>query len=279
MASIVNQLTAFGLAALLYLLLGSHFWRTRWTEAGALPAASRPPAWERAAIGGTLFLHALGLKLALFQNGIMFFSFSLALSLMAWLAALIYWLESFRTRMDGLQPIVLLVGALASLLPVFFAHSRLIPHADAWGFRLHFLSAMLAYSLFMLAAIHAVFMRIIDRRLHERLFSRRMVDMPPLLALESILFRILAIAFTFLTLALGSGLFYSEALFGKALSFDHKTVFALISWVIFGILLTGRHIYGWRGRKALHWTLTGFAALLLAYVGSRFVLEVILQRI
>ncbi|MDR3353172.1 MAG: cytochrome c biogenesis protein CcsA [Zoogloeaceae bacterium] len=279
MAPIVNQLTVFGLTALLYLLLGGHFWRTRWSETGALPASASAPAWERAAIGATLFLHATGLKLALFQNGNMFFSFSLALSLMAWLAALIYWLESFRARMDGLQPIVLLVGAVATLLPLFFAHIRPIPHAHAWGFRLHFLCVMLAYSLFMLAAIHAVFIRIIDKRLHAHLPSRRMAHMPSLLALEAVLFRILAIAFAFLTLALVSGLLYSESQSGTPLPFNHKTVFAFLSWIIFGVLLAGRHIYGWRGRKALHWTLTGFASLLLAYVGSRFVLEVILQRI
>ncbi|MDR3323303.1 MAG: cytochrome c biogenesis protein CcsA, partial [Zoogloeaceae bacterium] len=91
-------------------------------------------------------------------------------------------------------------------------------------------------------------------------------------------FRILTIAFLLLTIALGSGLFYSEALFGKALLFSHKIVFAMLSWIIFAILLGGRHIYGWRGRKALRWTLAGFVVLLLAYVGSHFVLEVLLHR-
>jgi ABC-type uncharacterized transport system permease subunit len=75
-----------------------------------------------------------------------------------------------------------------------------------------------------------------------------------------------------------SGVFFSETLFGKALTFNHKTIFAILSWLIFAALLTGRHFRGWRGRVALRWTLAGFAALLLAYVGSRFVLEVILGR-
>jgi ABC-type uncharacterized transport system permease subunit len=70
----------------------------------------------------------------------------------------------------------------------------------------------------------------------------------------------------------------SEEIFGRALNFSHKTLFAVISWFIFAALLAGRHFYGWRGRTALRWTLAGFAALLLAYVGSRFVLEVILKR-
>ncbi len=67
-------------------------------------------------------------------------------------------------------------------------------------------------------------------------------------------------------------------MFGRALRFDHKTLFALLSWIAFGALLVGRHFYGWRGRTALRWTLGGFVLLLLAYVGSRFVLEVVLGR-
>jgi ABC-type uncharacterized transport system permease subunit len=84
--------------------------------------------------------------------------------------------------------------------------------------------------------------------------------------------------FFFLTLTLVTGIVFSETLFGQAMRFNHKTVFAVASWVIFGALLAGRYFYGWRGRVALRWTLAGFIALLLAYVGSRFVLEVILRR-
>ena len=81
-----------------------------------------------------------------------------------------------------------------------------------------------------------------------------------------------------LTLTLATGALFSEEVFGRALRFNHKTVFAILSWVIFGLLLAGRWRYGWRGRTALRWTLAGFVMLLLAYVGSRFVLEVILAR-
>ena len=81
-----------------------------------------------------------------------------------------------------------------------------------------------------------------------------------------------------LTLTVGSGVLFSEALFGKAFRLDHKTVFAIISWLLFGSLLVGRHMWGWRGRKAQYWTLAGFVALMLAYVGSRFVAEVVLGR-
>ncbi|MGH8683127.1 MAG: cytochrome C assembly family protein, partial [Burkholderiales bacterium] len=105
-----------------------------------------------------------------------------------------------------------------------------------------------------------------------------LASLPPLLTLERLLFRILAAGFVLLTATLATGVLFSEELFGQALRFNHKTLFALLSWVIFGGLLVGRWRYGWRGRKALRWTLAGFVALLLAYVGSRFVLEVVLGR-
>ena len=84
--------------------------------------------------------------------------------------------------------------------------------------------------------------------------------------------------FVLLTLTLVTGAIFSETLFGQAIRFGHKTLFAIISWVIFAVLLAGRYLYGWRGRMALRYTLAGFITLLLAYVGSRFVLEVILHR-
>lgn len=138
--------------------------------------------------------------------------------------------------------------------------------------------AMFAYSLFTLAALHAILMAITEQRLHRGRLTPLFAGLPPLLTMEALLFRLISIAFALLTLTLLSGALFSEQIFGKPLPLNHKTVFAVISWLIFGALLAGRHRYGWRGRMALRWTLTGFSVLLLAYVGSRFVLEVILGR-
>jgi len=102
--------------------------------------------------------------------------------------------------------------------------------------------------------------------------------LPPLLTMERLLFRMITIGFVLLTLTMLSGIFFSEQVFGKPFRFEHKTVFTLLSWLLFGALLTGRQWRGWRGKTALSFVLTGFATLLLAYVGSRFVLEVVLQR-
>lgn len=125
-------------------------------------------------------------------------------------------------------------------------------------------------------------MAVLERRLHTGALSGSLASLPPLLTMERTLFRIIWIGFLLLTVTLVSGVAFYETLFGKPLAFDYKTLyklgFGLASWVIFGALLLGRHVYGWRGRRALRWTLAGFVALLLAYVGTRFVLEVILGR-
>lgn len=281
MTAILLHLLPHTVASLLYAALGFHFWQTRWRETGKPLSPMPMQPWERIAIFAALTLQGIGLYEGLFGGtGGMSFSFSYALSLMLWLAVLIYWLESFRSRMDGLQPMVLPLAALCAALPIIFPQVHVIAHANAWGFKLHFLTAMLAYSLFTLSALHAVFMGFAERKLHHRgPNTTHLSSFPPLLAMETLLFRMITIAFLLLTVTLISGVLFSEAIFGKAMVFDHKTLFAFASWGIFAALLIGRHIYGWRGRIALRWTLAGFLVLLLAYVGSRFVSEVLLGRI
>ena len=96
--------------------------------------------------------------------------------------------------------------------------------------------------------------------------------------MESVLFRVIWAGFVLLTLTLLSGVVFSEELFGRPAQLTHKTVFGVLSWIIFAALLAGRHIYGWRGRVAVRWTLAGFLTLVLAYLGSKFVVEVLLGR-
>ncbi len=279
MADILLQLLPHVVSSLLYAALGLHFWHTRWRETDR-PLVTLPmQPWERAAIFAALVVQGYGLYEGLFSAGGMRFSFSFALSLMLWLAVLIYWLESFRSRMDGLQPMVLPLAALSAAAPALFPQLRVVAHAGAWGFQLHFLTAMLAYSLFTLSALHAVFMGFAERKLHQRAITKSLTSLPPILTMEALMFRMISVAFGLLTVALVSGVMFSEAIFGKAMVLDHKTLFAFASWGIFAALLIGRQVYGWRGRVALRWTLAGFMVLLLAYIGSRFVAEVLLGRL
>jgi ABC-type uncharacterized transport system permease subunit len=277
----------YGAAAILYALLGFHFWRTRWRSASH-PAGIA--SWERAAILAALVLHTVLLYLDLFAADDFRFGFGHALSVTLWLAVLIYWVESFFVNLEGMPALVLPVAAVCVVLPAIFPGLEPPKYASGIEFRAHMMLALLAYSFFTIAALHAALMALLEGRLHrDRAAKRReghgagplagaLASLPPLLTLEQLLFRILALGFVLLTLTLATGAIFSEEVFGRAFRFNHKTLFAVVSWFIFAALLVGRWRWGWRGRKALRWTLAGFVALLLAYVGSRFVLEVVLSR-
>ncbi len=274
MSPILLQLTA----AALYGSLAILSWRSRWRG----PALDRPPArlapWERIWLLAALGAHGTALAQEIFPGDAMHFGFSIATSMILWLAIAFYWIESFYARMEGLQLLSLPVAAFGVLLPTLFPGQHLLANADSPQFRAHFLIAMLAYSLFTLAALHAILMAVAEKRLHRGRLTPLLASLPPLLTMETLLFRLIHVSFALLTLTLATGVLFSESLFGKAIAFNHKTFFAILSWLIFAALLAGRHLAGWRGRIALRWTLTGFGVLLLAYVGYRFVLEVILGR-
>lgn len=265
------------LAATLYAGLGLWFWRTCNRSPGA-PARRCMGTRERLVLLVALVAHGLAIHGAMFEGEGMRFGFGLAVSLMLWLAVAFYWIETFYARLDGLHTLVFPAGLVGSILPLVFPAQHLLVNAASPAFRVHFIVAMLAYSLFTLAALHAMLMAVAERQLHSARLSRSIAALPPLMTMEALLFRLIGMGFVLLTITLVSGIFFSEELFGKAFRLDHKTLFAIISWLLFGALLFGRRVWGWRGRMALRWTLAGFSALFLAYLGSRFVVEVLLQR-
>lgn len=225
-----------------------------------------------------LILHGASLAADIGDPAAPQFGFGIALSMTLWLALIFYWLQSWVSPVETLQVLALPAAAVAACLPLLFPSHHELPNAGSWTFRLHFAVAVLAYSLLTLAALHALLMAVAQRQLHSAQVSPKLAGLPPLLTLENLLFRMLWTGFAFLTLTVGSGIFFSEALFGKPLTFNHKTLFGLAAWLVFAALLTGRVAWGWRGRKALRLTLAGFVCLLFAYAGTRFVLEVVLGR-
>jgi ABC-type uncharacterized transport system permease subunit len=278
----MSDILLYAVTSLLYAALGLHFWRTRWTSGGQASAEAESAGivlWERVAILAPFALHSFLLYATLFSAAELRFGFSQALSATLWLTVLIYWLESLLYDVKGMQALVLPLAAVCALLPAFFSGPEMPAYTRTFVFRIHLLVAMLAYSLFTIAALHATLMTLLERRLHAGTLAGPLASLPPLMTLETLLFRILAVGFVLLSLTLASGFVFSEELFGQAARVNHKTVFGIISWVIFAALLVGRYGWGWRGRTALRWTLAGFVALLLAYVGSMFVLEVILGRV
>lgn len=263
------------LPSALYAVLA--LWFTR-TAASGRPALTSAGGSRSAGLAGALLIHALVLSHQIFPDGQMRFGAGDALAVMTWLALIFYWVESLSSRLDGLHTLALPVAAVCAVSPVIWPARHTIGNADDLLFRLHFVMAMTAYSLFTLAALHAMLMAAVERSLHRGRLMRMLDNMPPLLVMEGLLFRLITIAFVLLSATLVTGIAFSEEVFGKPLTFNHKTVFAIASWLVFGTLLAGRHFRGWRGRLALRWTLGGFFVLLLAYIGTSFVLEVVLGR-
>src|SRR5687767_10024272 len=273
------EILAYAVNAVLYGALAVYFWRTRWAPAGpdASHSAAPNPA-EHYAVLVPLALHALLLGRSLFAPDGLHLGVANAVSAIVWLTVLIYWLGNFFYRLDGLQALVLPLAAAAAFLPALLPSAAALPNTHLAAFKIHLLIAMLAYSLFTIASLHVLLMALLERRLHDGTVTTVLQKLPPLLTMEALLFRIIWAGFVLLTLTLASGVVFSEELFGKAAQFNHKTVFGVVSWLIFAALLAGRHIYGWRGRMAVRWTLAGFLALVLAYIGSKFVVEVVLGR-
>ena len=225
-----------------------------------------------------LALHTALLYRSVFSDGQMFLGVGNAVSVIIWLTVLIYWSVGFFQRLEGLQVFIAGAAAILVLVPLVLPPVHALSHTDLPAFRLHLLIALLAYSLFTIASLQALMMAVLENRLHGGRLPAYLQSLPPLLTIERLLFRIIALGFVLLTLTLGSGMLFSEELVGQPLKLNQKVVFGILSWCIYAALLAGRRIYGWRGRAALRWTLAGFVVLVLAYIGSKLVLEVGLHR-
>ncbi|MCD6705499.1 MAG: cytochrome c biogenesis protein CcsA [Thiobacillus sp.] len=248
-------------------LYGWVAWRLRRTP----PAAS-----VRWLLSLALLAHGALIYQSVLGQGDIRLGFGNSLSTILWLTALAYWLTSQGAPLARLQSWVSGLAAVSVLVMALFTASHAIPDSQALALRMHLVVSFLAYGLLAVAALHAVLMTMLEKQLHRGALMQD--GAPPLLTLEAMLFRTIGVGFVLLTLAVFSGVFFSEELFGTPLQFSHKTVFAILSWLVFGGLLAGRHFRGWRGRTALVWTITGFTLLLLAYLGTQFVMEVLLGR-
>lgn len=202
-----------------------------------------------------------------------------ALSLTAWLALALYLAGQLIWRLQTPLNMLIALAAALLLLALLLPQSPPLDYALTALARGHLLIAMLAYGMLTNAAAIALLMRIADRRLHHPRATMLQRAPPPLLTLERLLFLCLWLGFALLTLTLLSGLLFAEQAWGHPVAFNHKTMFSLVAWLTFGLLLAGRLMRGWRGRLAANWTLSGYALLLLGYMGAQFVMTFMLHRV
>jgi len=256
------------LAAILYLAAATVF---------ALPLLHRralPRALGLAVATSAVLAHAV-LLFGMHRGGVDLHFFA-ALSLVGACIAAMCLLVNLARPVAALGVIVFPVAAGLLLVDAFLVKGTQ-PLPIEWQIKLHVVFALLAFSVLSVAALLAILLALQEHALRQRRFDGIATALPPLTLTEALMFQLIGAGFMLLTLTLLSGILFVDNLFAQHLA--HKTVLSIAAWIVFGVLLFGRWRYGWRGRRAVRLTLAGMALLLLAYVGTRFVLEVLLNRV
>ena len=231
----------------------------------------------------SIYLGCLAMCLHLIHNGVIFlrpqgidFSFFHTASLVLLIVVILLLITPLRQSVIKLGvvvfPLTALILSLCLLVPVSpqFLDNYSLP------MKAHILSSIIAFSLLSIAALQALLLAVQDKQLRSRKPQRLINSLPSLQTMEALLFQMISMGLLFLSLSLMSGFVFIDDLFAQHLV--HKTLLSILAWLIFCGLLAGRYQYGWRGKTAIRWTLSGFILLLLAYFGSKLVLEIILNR-
>lgn len=251
-----------GLAVVTYVLGTLAVWRRQHPVAAVLVLAA-------------LALHGAALLGTVIQDGNLTIGVTEALSVFAWQAALLLW------ALSQLRPVQVLGMAIYPLAAVAAVWAALWPTPVSaiplsnWKIQLHVALSLFSAGFLTLAAAQAVTLAVQDRLLHKSP-GAGVNALPPLQTMEQVLFLMIGLGFFMLSLSLLSGLLFVDDMLAQHLA--HKTVLSVAAWATFGGLLWGRWRWGWRGRTAVRWALTGYAVLILAYFGSKLVLEQILSR-
>ncbi|MDR0781390.1 MAG: cytochrome c biogenesis protein CcsA [Pseudomonadales bacterium] len=224
-----------------------------------------------------LLVHLVNVVQVIATDGGFDFGFFKIATLFSWTMVCIVVLSSLKKPLENLFVAVFPLAIISILCALFLPDTSRLVVALSPGVALHVMLGILGFSLMALAAGQALLVAWLNRDLKRHHYSAFLRHLPPLQTMESLLFGIIHAGFVALLAVIATGFVFMDDMFAQHLA--HKTFFTLVATGVFGVLLWGRHRWGWRGRRALHWTLSGFAVLILAYFGSKFVLEVLLNRV
>ena len=223
-----------------------------------------------------LLIHATVLYQNINTIGGLNMGFFNALSLMSWAVSLAVMIAALKKPLENLAIIIFPLTCLALALELFFKSTYTVPDNTPVGLRIHILLSIFAYSLLTIAALQSCLLALQDRQISKKR-PASIMRLPPMQLMENLLIQIIIIGFFMLSLSLATGLMFVQDIFAQHLI--HKTVLSILAWIIFGTVIWGRWSRGWRGKKIIRWTIGGFLSLMLAYFGSKFVLELILNRV
>ncbi|TAN66960.1 MAG: phosphohydrolase [Methylobacter sp.] len=210
------------------------------------------------------------------QNNDFNFGFISTASLVSLIVALLLMMATITKPVEKLGIVIFPIAAIMLALELNLPAKPHLLHTHNWQMSVHILTSIIAFSLLNIAALQAILLAIQDQQLKSHPPKHFIQSLPALQTMEALLFQMIGAGLFFLSISLVSGFIFIEDLFAQHLA--HKTILSIIAWIIFSSLLIGRLRYGWRGKTAVRWTLTGFVLLLLAYFGSKLVLELILKK-
>ncbi|RMG53911.1 MAG: hypothetical protein D6717_10405 [Gammaproteobacteria bacterium] len=223
-----------------------------------------------------LILHGVALWQAIVTPEGLDLGFFRALSAVGWMAAALLLVSCFGRVSISLGLVLLPFAGISAVLAGSLPEISFIAGHPNARLDLHIFISLLAYSVLTLATLQALLLAYQIRHLHNHQPGGLLRVLPPLAEMEHLLFRFILLGFILLTIALASGFVYLEDMFAQHVV--HKTILSIAAWFIYGVLLFGHWRFGWRGRLAVNWTLGAFVVLMLAYFGSKLVLELILGR-
>ena len=201
-------------------------------------------------------------------------NFFTAASLVTWIMVCFLLFSSLRAAIHNLLLLVAPLAALSVIMELSFDAAYQPITSPEMPLIWHILLSIVAYSILFMAACQSVLLAVLEDRLRNKQAFTLVRLLPPLQTMESLLFSLLTAGVVTLTLAIATGFIFLDDLFAQRVV--HHTVLSLAAWLVFTSLLIGHHLMGWRGTTAVRWTLIGFTLLLLAYFGSKFVIEILL---
>jgi ABC-type uncharacterized transport system permease subunit len=224
-----------------------------------------------------LITHAALIYITTVSNGINL-NFSNSLLIVSWVTVFFYFLINKRMQFNGLENLTLFPAILIILCHPILKNNQFIEMQMSINSIIHVIIAILSYSLLTVGAILSIFILLFEKNLTKKeKATEDFTSSFSLLSMEDILFKIYWLGFILLSITLFSGILFTNEIFGTSILWNHKTIFSLMAWVVYGTMLLGRVKYGWRGKKAVIFSLIAFILLILSYFGTKFVLEFLLK--
>ncbi len=255
------------ITSLLYFYMTFLLWKRFTTKTYEEQDFSRQRLLSFAVIAATL--HLVSFSDRLFEENTILFGFGLSLSIIMWLSVVTLLITNITKSTENLGIFIFPIAGITVLLP--FSNEQ--PHSLPIELGSHVLISIAAYSILGLAAAQAIIYSTQEKRFRQKKLSTLYKNLPPLQVMETILVQLVFFGFVLLSFALISGFFFMEDMFAQHLV--HKTFFAMLSWLVYGIFLLGHIRLGWRGQTAARYTMWAYSLLLLSYIGTEIILSIV----